>query len=472
MKGAASGIMDNDFSKGSVRRHIVSQAIPLTVAQLVQIIYNLTDRIYIGHLPGASGLALTGIGLVFPVVTLITAFTTLFGMGGGSICAIARGAGNIGRAEKIMTNTFVMLCSTAVLLTALCYIFKKPVLYALGASDATYEYAGQYLSIYLAGTIFAMISVGMNWFINAQGFAKIGMVTVLCGAVLNIALDPLFIFCFGLGIRGAAIATVISQFVSAAWVLRFLFGKRTLLRFRRKYIIPDRTVAKDIFSLGIAGFIMNGTNCLVQSVCNIVLSGYGDLFVGIMTVVNSVREIAQLPVSGIASGSQPVLGYNYGAGRPDRVKSGIKFSVGIGAAISVLFWALIMLFPRAFMMPFTSDPVMLADGVPAMRLYYMAFFTMVLQFSGQHTFTSLGMAKPAIFFSLFRKVILVVPLTFLLPHLFGLEAYGVFAAEPVSNIIGGIACFATMITLVWSKLTKMEQSLKRSGEIKDAVSKS
>ena len=450
------GIMQNDFSQGSIRRHIVSQAIPLTIAQLVQILYNITDRVYIGHLPGASGLALTGIGLIFPLVALVSAFTTLFGMGGGSIFAIARGAGDTQRAEKIMSNTFTLLCASSFLIMAVCYIFRQPVLYALGASDATYVYANDYLEIYLIGTPFVMISVGMNWFINGQGFPKTGMMTVLCGAVLNIALDPVFIFGFDMGIRGAAVATVISQIVSAAWVLAFLFGKRTLLRIRRKYAVPEAGIVKSVLSIGMAGFIMNGTNCLVQAVCNIVLSGYGDLYVGIMTVVNSIREIAQLPVSGIANGSQPVLGYNYGANRPDRVKSGIKFSVLIGMIISVVFWITIMLFPRVYMMPFTSDPEMLADGIPAIRIYYAAFFTMILQFSGQHTFTALGMAKPAIFFSLFRKAILVVPLAILLPRM-GMGAYGVFASEPVSNVIGGIACFTTMMLIVWRKLTRMER---------------
>ncbi len=453
--------MDNDFSQGSVRRHIISQAIPLTIAQLVQILYNLTDRIYIGHIPGASGLALTGIGLIFPIVTLVTAFTTLFGMGGGSLCSIARGAGKTERAEKIMTNTFVLLCASALILTVLCYAFKRPVLYALGASDATYAYADEYLSIYLIGTVFVMLSVGMNWFINAQGFARFGMITVVCGAVLNIALDPLFIFVFDMGVRGAAVATVISQFASMLWVLMFLFGKRTILRLRREYAIPDKRIVKDIASLGIAGFIMNGTNGLVQVVCNVVLSRYGDLYIGIMTVINSIREIAQLPVSGVANGAQPVLGYNYGAHRPDRVKSGIKFSVFLGTAVGVIFWILVMLFPKQFMMPFTSDAEMLMDGELAMRIYYCAFFTMSLQFAGQSTFTSLGMAKPAIFFSLFRKVILVVPLTFLLPHISSLGVYGVFAAEPISNVIGGTASFTAMLVIVWRMLTRMEKAQDR-----------
>lgn len=449
--------MENDFSKGSICRHIIAQAIPLTIAQLVQILYNVVDRMYIGNLPNSSGLALTGIGLIFPIVTFVNAFTTMFGMGGGSLCSIARGAGKTERAEKIMTNTFVMLISVSFLLMILCYSFKRVTLYALGASDATYVYANEYLTTYLIGTPFVMLSVGMNWFINSQGFARIGMITVLSGAVFNLVLDPIFIFALGMGIRGAAVATVISQFVSMMWALSFLFGKKSILKLRRKFIAPDPKIVKNIVSVGIAGFIMNGTNCLVQTVCNVVLSRYGDIYVGIMTIINSVRELVQLPVSGIASGSQPVLGFNYGANEPGRVKTGIKFSVLAGLAINLLFWGTIMLFPKLYMLPFTRDPEMLADGIPAMRLYFVAFFTMMLQFSGQHTFTSLGMAKPAIFFSIFRKVILVTPLTFILPHIHNLGASGVFLAEPISNVVGGLASFTTMIFIVWRKLTAMEK---------------
>lgn len=465
MKGVVVVTMKNDFSQGSVKRHILSQAIPLTVAQLVQILYNITDRMYIGHLPGTNGLALTGIGLIFPIVTLVAAFTQMYGMGGGSLCSIARGAGKTERAEKIMTGTFTLICTTGIILTLICYIFKRPIIFALGASEETYAYADEYLKIYLIGTVFVMISVGMNWFINSQGFAKIGMITVLCGAVLNIFLDPIFIFVFKWGIRGAAAATVISQFASMLWVMRFFLGKKTLLRLRKKYAVPQIGTVKEVLSLGLAGFIMQGTNCLVQIVCNIVLSGYGDLYIGIMTIVNSVREIAQLPVSGIAGGSQPVLGYNYGAGRPERVKQGIKFTVGAGMAVSLIFWITIMMFPRAYMLPFTSDAEMLNAGETAMRTYYAAFFMMILMFSGQHTFTSLGMPKPAIFFSLFRKVIVVVPLTLILPHCFGLGVTGVFLAEPISNTLAGAASCTTMMLTVWKKLTRMEKENNKNKKI-------
>lgn len=448
--------MENDFSKGSVRRHILAQAIPLTIAQLVQILYNITDRMYIGHLPGTSGLALTGIGLIFPIVTFINAFTTLFGQGGGALCSIARGAGNIERAERIMTNTFELIIGSGVIITVLCYVFKTPVIYALGASADTYGYANDYLNIYLLGTVFTMISVGMNWFINSQGFAKFGMVTVLCGAVLNILLDPLFIFVLGLGIRGAAAATVISQLASMLWVLFFLFGKRTILHIRRRYMRIDMRLTREITGLGIAGFIMNGTNCLVQVVCNVVLSGFGDLYIGIMTVVNSIREIASLPVSGVAYGAQPVMGYNYGAKRRGRVKESIMFTLVSGFVVSMVFWISVMAFPGFWMKLFTSDEAMISTGLREMRIYYFAFYAMILQFTGQSTFTALGYAKHAIFFSLFRKAILVVPLTFLLPHMFGLGVSGVFAAEPISNVIGGCASFSAMMLTVWRRLSDDE----------------
>lgn len=444
----------NDFGTGSIRRHILAQAIPLTIAQLVQILYNITDRIYIGHLPGTSGLALTGIGLIFPIVTLIAAFTTLFGQGGGALCSIARGSQDIRRAEKIMTNTFVLLIISGVILTAVCYLFKTPVLYALGASENTFGYANDYLNIYLIGTLFTMISLGMNWFINSMGFARFGMVTVLFGAVLNIALDPVFIFVFGLGLRGAAAATVISQLASMLWVLSFLFGSRTILHIRKCYIKPDKRLVWDITALGLAGFIMNGTNCLVQIVCNVTLAAYGDLYIGIMTVINSIREIASLPVSGVATGSQTVTGFNYGAKLYGRVRESIKFTLIAGAAVSLAFWVCVMIFPRFFMSLFTSDMQMLDVGQRSMRLYYIAFFTMILQFTGQSTFTAIGYAKPAIFFSLFRKAILVVPLTIILPHMFTLGADGVFIAEPISNIVGGTACFVTMVHIVWRMLGK------------------
>lgn len=444
--------MSNDFSKGKVWQNIVSQAIPLTLAQLVHLLYNIVDRIYIGHLPGTGSMALTGVGLTFPVITLIAAFTNLFGMGGTPLFSIARGAKEEGEAERILGNVFTLLVGCSVILMILCYMFRKPILFLFGASEVSYVYADEYLKIYLMGTVFSMLSTGLNGFINAQGFPKVGMMTTLLGAVLNLILDPIFIFAFDMGVGGAALATIISQMVSALWVLRFLTGKKALLRIKRKNLKIDWKLTKEIGKLGTSGFIMQGTNCLVQVVCNATLQSYGgDLYVGIMTVLNSVREVLSLPVSGISGGSQPVIGYNYGAKDYARVKSGIRFMAYIGIAYTVFAWIVVMIIPETLFKIFSSDTATLEAGPAALNLYFFGFFFMSFQFAGQSVFQALGYAKKAIFFSLFRKAIIVVPLTLLLPRL-GFGVNGVFLAEPISNAIGGLACFITMWRTVYRKL--------------------
>ncbi|MGN0351823.1 MAG: MATE family efflux transporter [Roseburia sp.] len=446
----------NDFSQGKVWKNIVVQAIPLILAQLVQLLYNVVDRIYIGHLPETNSMALTGIGLVFPLTSLIAAFTNLFGTGGAPLFAIARGAKQEERAEKILGNTFSLLLGCSIVMFVICYLFRRPVLYLFGASDASYFYADTYLRIYLFGTPFIMLSTGLNGFINAQGFPKIGMMTTVIGAALNLMLDPLFIFALDGGVAGAALATVISQVVSAVWVLQFLTGKRVLLHIRKNYMRVDFGLAKEIMGLGMAGFIMQGTNCLVQVVCNATLKIYGgDLYVGIMTVVNSVRDILSLPINGLTSGSQPVLGYNYGAKEYDRVKQGIRFTAVLGILYTVAAWFFIIMEPEFLISIFTNDEAMIASGITALHLYFFGFFFMAFQFTGQSTFTALGHSKQAIFFSLFRKVMIVVPLTLLLPRL-GLGVRGVFLAEPISNAIGGLACFFTMWLTVYRKLGKQK----------------
>lgn len=439
----------SDFSTGSVWRHIVSLAVPMTVAQLVQMLYNIVDRVYIGHLPGASSLALTGLGLTFPVITVIVAFTNLFGMGGAPLCSIARGRQDDERAERIVGNTFFMLCATSLLLILVCYVFLKPILYLFGASDATFPFAQQYLQIYLIGTPFVMIGAGMNGFINAQGFARIGMMTILLGAVVNVILDPVFIFALQMGVAGAALATVLSQLLSAIWVLHFLTGKKTLLRIRRRYLRPDGGLLREITSLGLAGFIMSATSSLVQVACNSTLRAQGgDLYIGVMTVLNSVRDVIMLPTQGLTSAAQPVLGYNFGAKKYHRIKQGIAFVTVTCIIYTALAWLLVFLLPEPFIRIFNSDPALLAAGVPAMHIYFFGFFMMAFQFAGQSTFVGLGQSRQAVFFSLLRKAIIVVPLTLLLPHLWGLGVNGVFLAEPVSNFVGGIACFTTMLFTV------------------------
>ena len=445
-------MQSTDFAKGKVWQNIIAQSIPLILAQLVQLLYNVVDRIYIGHLPGADSMALTGIGLVFPLTTLIAAFTFLFGTGGTPLFSIARGAGKEGRAEKILGNTFSLLLGTSLMLFLFCYILRRPILYLFGASDDSYVYADAYLKIYLLGTSFTMLSTGLNGFINAQGFPRIGMLTTLLGAVLNLILDPVFIFGLNMGVSGAALATVLSQLVSCVWVLKFLTGKKALLCIKKENLRPDWRLAREIMTLGLSGFIMQGTNCLVQVVCNATLKIYGgDLYVGIMTVINSAREILSLPVSGITSGAQPVLGYNYGAKAYDKVRQGIRFTAALGIIYTLLTWLLVLLSPHLLLSIFTEDTAMIEAGVGALRLYFFGFFFMAFQFTGQSTFTALGYSHHAIFFSLLRKAIIVAPLTILLPRL-GLGVNGVFLAEPVSNAIGGLACFVTMYLVLYRKL--------------------
>ena len=449
---------DNDFSQGPVWRRIMAQAIPLTVAEIVHLLYNVVDRVYIGHLSSTDSMALTGVGLIFPIVSLIAAFTSLFGTGGAPLFAIARGAQEEGKASRIQSNVFVLLVGCSLVLMALCYAFQKPVLYLFGASDASYPYAEAYLTLYLLGTPFTMLATGMNGFINAQGFPRIGMLTTMLGAILNLLLDPLFIFVFKMGVRGAAIATVISQVVSALWVLRFLTGKQALIPLRRDHMKIQLPLLKKILSLGIVGFIMKGTNSLVQIVCNATLQTYGgDLYVGIMTVVNSVREILYLPVSGITSGAQPVIGFNYGAKAYSRVRQGIKFMTIACTAYTAASWIAVLAATRFFVSIFSSDAAMLAAGPHALNIYFFGFVFMAFQSSGQASFQALGDARHAVFFSLFRKVIIVVPLTLLFPRLgFGVD--GVFMAEPVSNLLGGLACFITMYLTVYRRMGKAEEA--------------
>lgn len=443
----------SDFGQGSVAGNIMRLAVPMTLAQLINVLYNVVDRIYIGHIPHTSTQALTGIGLTLPVITIITAFANLFGMGGAPLFSMARGRGDTERAKKIMANSFAMLLLSGIILAALCYISKRPLLYLFGASDITFPYADAYLTIYLCGTLFVMTSLGMNNFINAQGFGVTGMLTVSIGAVLNLILDPLFIFVFHMGVRGAATATVISQFVSAFWVFRFLTGPKAVIQIAWKYMKPEAATVKEITGLGLSGFVMAVTNGSVQIMCNATLQRYGgDLYVGIMTVINSVREIVTMPVNGLTSGAQPVMSFNYGAEKYGRVRSAIRFSTIWAILFSIASWGLIFFFPHFFIHLFNSEAELISKGVPAMRIYFFGIFMMALQFAGQSVFVALGKSKQAVFFSLFRKVVIVIPLTLLLPSLGGLGTDGVFLAEPVSNFIGGTACFVTMMLTVWPTL--------------------
>lgn len=447
--------MKNDFSAGKVSGRIISQAAPLMLAQLVHLLYNIVDRVYIGHM--ASGeMALTGIGLAFPLASLTGAFINLFATGGAPLFAIARGADDRERAARLQSQVLFLLFSVGIFLTALEFVFLKQILYLFGAGPESYPYARQYAEIYIFGTVFSMISTGMNSFINAQGYPVVGMMTIALGAALNLILDPLFIFVLDMGIRGAAIATVISQIASAVWVMCYMLGRKNLYALKRKDLKLDFSLIREILPLGFAGFIMQGTNSLNQAVCNNMLGIYGgDLYVGVMTVIDSVREIVQLPNSSISSGAQPVIGYNYGAKKYSRVRAGIRFMTLAILAYTAAAWIAVLALPKFFMSLFTDSAEMIDMGVGAMRLYFIGFVFMTFQSSGQATFTGLKCPKRAILFSLFRKVVIVVPLTILLPRL-GLGVNGVFLAEPISNLVGGLACYITMWFTLYRKLPKTD----------------
>lgn len=462
-------VQQNDFTCGSIPRDILSMALPMTAAQLINILYNLVDRMYLGHIPDTGRLSLTGLGLCLPIISILIGFANLCGMGGAPLCSICRGHGDLDEAEHIMGTSFSLLVLLGAVLTVLCLIFMKPILYLFGASNATFPFARDYLTIYSSGTLFVMIGLGLNPFINAQGFGRTGMMTVALGAAVNLLLDPIFIFALNLGVKGAALATVLAQGCSALWALRFLTGKKTILRLRASALRPTANRVRRILSLGISGFIMSLTNSLVQVLCNATLQAFGgDLYVGVMTIINSVREVITMPVNGITNGCQPVLGYNYGAGAYDRVQKGIRFTTVVTVGYSLMAWATALLFPAALIRIFNSDAELIAAGVPAFRLYFATFFCMSFQFVGQSTFVALGRSRQAVFFSLLRKAFIVVPLILLLPTL-GFGINGVFLAEPISNVLGGLACVTTMYWTVYRPLGAMETECAAPHEKKDGV---
>lgn len=448
----------NDFSQGSVARCILSMALPMTLAQLVNILYSVVDRMYIGHIPGSGQLELAGLGLSMPIISIIMGFANLCGVGGGSLCSIHRGRSEQDEAESVMGNSLTLLLILGVLIPLFFLPFRVPLLRFFGASSATLPYALEYITIYMPGTPFVMISLGLNPMINAQGFGGKSMMTVLLGAIINLVLDPILIFGFDMGIRGAAWATVVAQAASALWVLKFLTGKKALLVLRLSKMPLEAQRVRRILALGLSGFIVNLTNSLVQVVCNkmLYITG-GDLYVSVMTVINSVREVTFMAVQGLNNGAQPVLGYNYGARIYSRVRRGIRFAVGVTISYSVLVWGATMIFPEVLIRIFNTDPELISVAVPAMRIYFSMFAVMSLQISGQSVFTALGRSKNAIFFSLLRKAFINAPLTVLLAWAVG--SRGVFTAEAISQLLGGTACFLTMYLTVYRPLGRQQDGV-------------
>ena len=432
----------------------------MLVAQILSLLYNIVDRIYIARIPDIGTTALGAVGLCFPIIVIITAFSNLFGSGGAPLFSIERGKGDHENACQIMHTSFSMLtlCSILLMLTGL--IFAKPILTLFGAGRENFDYACPYLMIYLLGTFPSMVATGMNPFINAQGYATTGMISVVIGAVANLILDPIFIFAFGMGIRGAAIATVISQILSAAFVLHFLLCKAEykVRLLHREEIRASSKYAKNIISLGTAGFIMQLTNSLVTIVCNNVLSVTGgDIYISVMTIVSSVRQLVETPIYAINEGTSPILSYNYGARRPSRVrKAGVMMALMILGYTAVM-WSIIIIAPKTLIGIFSSDATLMKDAVPALKQYFAAFICMDMQYIGQTVFKSLNKKKHAIFFSLLRKVFIVVPLTYLMPYALNMGTDGVFLAEPVSNVIGGGLCFITMLLTILPELKRMER---------------
>ena len=444
------------FGSGSIFKLVLQTSFPMFVAQLLNLLYSIVDRIYIGRIPGEGTASLAGIGLCFPVIILTTAFTNMFGMGGSPLFAMELGKNSAEEAGKIMNTAARQLLVTSVIILAAGEALAKPVLYLFGADAQTIVFAIPYLRIYLLGTTFAMLSTGLNPYINAQGFPKTGMMTVVIGALSNLILDPVFIFGLHLDVEGAAIATVLSQSLSALFVIRFLTGSKCQIRLVKPRM--EFPYGKDIAGLGTAPFIMWSTNALVSIVCNGVLARVGgSMYVSVMTIVSSVRQVLETPVQAITEGASPIVSYNYGASASSRVRRAIAYMTAICVSYTLLMWILVEAAPGFFVKIFSRDEELLPEAVNALHLYFHAFVFQALQACGQTVFKGLNKKKRAIFFSLFRKVILVVPLTLLLPIVFGYGTDGVFMAEPVSNFIGGLACYTTMMLTIMPELRRMQK---------------
>ena len=449
-----------DFENGTVTNNILSAALPMLVAQILNLLYNIVDRIYIARIHDIGTTALGAVGLCFPIIMIITAFSNLFGSGGAPIFSINRGKGDSRTADMIMNTAFTMLCGSAAVLMLIGFLFARPLLTLFGASDDALVYAYPYLMIYLLGTLPSMIATGMNPFINAQGYAIIGMLSVTVGAVANIILDPIFILFWIWGLRVQRL--LLSSLRFSLPCLYFISHGKSELKVRWIHIneISECTRhARDIISLGSAGFIMQLTNSLVSICCNNVLSVTGgDIYISVMTIISSVRQMVETPIHAINEGTSPVLSYNYGARRPDRVKKAGVVLIIMVLIYTGIMWSVILIAPEFLIGIFSSDKLLLKDAVPALKLYFAAFIFMDLQYIGQTVFKSLNKKKQAIFFSLLRKVFIVVPLTYFLPYGLHMGTDGVFMAEPVSNVIGGSLCFITMLVTILPELNKMGNS--------------
>lgn len=454
IKGNTKGKKETDLANEPVGKLLFRLSLPAITAQVVNVLYNMVDRMYIGHIPGYGAQALTGLGVAFPLIMIISAFTALISMGGAPRASIMIGKGEKEEAEKILGNCTMALLIAGLLLTAFFSIFAKDLLLLFGASENTIEYATDYMRIYAAGTLFVQAALGLNAFITTQGFATVSMLSVVIGAVCNIVLDPIFIFGLHMGVKGAALATILSQAVSAVWVVRFLTGRKTNLKIRKKYLKIEPRVFLPCMALGLSPFIMQSTESILNICFNSSLLKYGgDVAVGAMTILSSVMQFAMLPLQGLTQGAQPIISFNYGAGNPERVKKTYFLLLRASLAFSGLIWVTAMFAPGIFVGIFTSDLRLLETTRWAMRIYMAAELIFGIQLACQQTFIALGRAKESIFLALLRKVILLIPLIFILPNFFADKTMAVFLAEPVADVVA-VLTTATLFSIRFRQILK------------------
>jgi putative MATE family efflux protein len=447
---------DKDFlGKEPIGKLLLRLSLPTVAAQLINMLYNIVDRIYIGHIPETGAMALTGVGVCMPLIMIVSAFAALVGSGGAPRASIYMGKGDHDSAEKTLGNCFTVQILISVILTIVLLIWNKDLLLAFGASENTISYATSYMNIYAIGTLFVQLTLGMNMFITAQGFAKTGMLSVLIGAIANIVLDPIFIFGLNLGVRGAALATILSQAASCIWVLSFLCGPKTILRIQKKNLKPQSKYVFPALSLGLAVFIMQSSESIISVCFNSSLLKYGgDLAVGAMTILTSVMQFAMLPLQGLGQGAQPIISYNYGARNVSRVKKGFFLLLKSSLTYAALLWLLVMLFPRAFASLFTPDPELLHFTGSALRIYMAVMVLFGIQMACQMTFTAIGNAPASIVVAIMRKFVLLLPLIYLMPRLFtGNQTMAVYLAEPVADVIA-VSFTAILFTFQFKKALK------------------
>ena len=453
---------ENDLGRDPIGRLLLRLAVPTVTAQLVNALYNIVDRMYIGHIEGVGDLALTGLGVCFPVIMFVSALSALVGMGGGSRAVVRMGAGDPEGANAILGNCATLLVLLSVVFTILLQLVKEPMLLLFGATENTLPYALDYLGIYLSGTIFVELSLGLNFFITAQGFSTVGMATVLIGAVVNIVLDPILIFGFNMGVQGAALATITAQAVSAVWVVWFLLGRRTRLRLQRRFARLDWKVLSPVLALGISPFIMQSTESLVNIAFNSSLKAYGgNPAVGAMTICSSIMQVFYLLFQGLSQGGQPIVGYNYGAGNLDRVRKTFRLVFTCSLVFSTLSCLAIELFPGMFVAMFNDKPELVEIAVWTLRVYAAGMFMLGVQNACQQTFVALGQAKISLFLALLRKIILLIPLIFILPHFIANQVLAVFLAEPAADILAALTTGGMFFWRFPRILRERENELKK-----------